>query len=92
MLRCRIIPFGLTVFGAEVRVVDLGTGEVLPTPKESEQRRLQAEREAREALARLWAAEAQADQARAQAPDMRTSDLEAELARLRRLLAERDGG
>ena len=120
VLRCRVIPFGLTVRDDAVRVMDLATGEVLPTPKESEQRRLTAEREAREALARLWAAEAQAqaavsdaDRARAQArlaearaqaaearaqaaeakreaADTRTTDLEAELARLRRLLADRD--
>lgn len=106
VLRCRLIPFGLTVHDDWVRVVDLATGELLPTPKESEQRRLAAEREAREALARAWEADALAEQAReqarvaeaqtraaqaqAQAAEARAIDLEAELARLRRLLNERD--
>jgi Uma2 family endonuclease len=85
VLRSRLIPFGLTVHDDWVRVVDLATGELVPTPKESEQRRLTAEREAREALARAWAAEAQA-----RAAEVRASTLEAELSRLRRLLDERD--
>jgi len=112
ILRSRLIPFGLLVLDEWVRVVDLVTGEVLPTPKESELRRLQAEREAREALARAWeadllteraqeqadqarqqtrVAQEQADQARQQArvAEERSAGLEAELARLRRLLDER---
>ena len=77
ILRSRLIPFGFTVHDNWVRVIDLATSELLPTPKESEQRRLEAEREVREARTRAWAAEA------------RAADLEAELARLRRLLDER---
>jgi Uma2 family endonuclease len=85
VLRSRLVPFGLTVHDDWVRVVDLATGELVPTPKESEQRRLAAEREAREALARAWEADALAEAAEA-----RASALETELARLRRLLQERD--
>jgi len=66
VLRSRLIPFGLRVDDNWVRVVDLASGELLPTPKESEQRRLTAEREAREAQAHAWAAELLAEEAQAQ--------------------------
>lgn len=101
VLRSRLIRYGLTVHEKWVRVVDLETGELLPTPLESEQRRLAAEREAREAQARAWQADLAAELAReqaraareqARAADARSSDLEAEVARLRRLLDERAGG
>ena len=85
VLRCRVIPFGLTVREDLVRVVELATGEVLPTPKESEQRRLTAEREAREALARLWAAEAQAEAALSDADRARA---EARLAEAQKQVAD----
>ncbi|MGI8914345.1 MAG: Uma2 family endonuclease [Chloroflexota bacterium] len=66
VLRSRLLPFGFTVDENWVRVVDLASGELLPTPKESEQRRLAAEREAREALARAWTADLLAQEAQAQ--------------------------
>jgi hypothetical protein len=92
VLRSRPVPFGLTVHDGWVRVVDLATGELVPTPKESEQRRLQAEREARESLSRAWEADSLAKVAveRAQAAEARASALEAELERLRRLLNDRN--
>jgi Uma2 family endonuclease len=93
-----LIPFGWRLVADEVRVVDRATGEVLPTPKESELGRLAAERETRAALARAWDADALAEQAReqaeqareqARAAEARAADLEAELTRLRRMLDER---
>jgi hypothetical protein len=91
ILRSRLIPFGLLVLDEWVRVIDLATGEVLPTPMESEQRRLQAEREAREALARAWEADVLTTKAREQAriAEERSAGLESELAGLRKLLDER---
>ena len=85
ILRSRLIPFGLQVLDEWVRVVDLATGEVLPTPKESEQRRLQAEREVREARASAWEASLLAAQARDQADQARE---EAQTERAARQRAE----
>ncbi len=92
VLRSRLVPFGFTVHDNGVRVVDLATGELLPTPKESEQRRLTAEREAREAQARAWAAEAQAqaaaEQARAALTDADRARAEAREAEAQQQAAE----